>query len=74
MSPTSCDIYFDNNPSRVFYGGQLLNGRVVLKLFKEKTVRGLLPSLMTSYQVINRSIPRIVYQNNLKLNECCELS
>lgn len=42
MSPTSCDIYFDNNPSRVFYGGQLLSGRVVLKLFKEKTVRGLL--------------------------------
>ncbi|KAJ6650030.1 hypothetical protein Bhyg_05273, partial [Pseudolycoriella hygida] len=34
-------IYFDNNPTRVFYGGQLLSGRVVLKLFKEKTVRGI---------------------------------
>ncbi|KAG4069557.1 hypothetical protein HA402_006923 [Bradysia odoriphaga] len=41
MSPTTCDISFDNNPSRVFYGGQLLSGRVVLKLFKEKTVRGI---------------------------------
>lgn len=38
--PTHCEIRFDNEPERVYYGGQLLSGRVMLSLTKEKTVRG----------------------------------
>lgn len=38
--PTQCEIRFDNEPERVYYGGQLLSGRVALSLTKEKTVRG----------------------------------
>lgn len=38
--PTRCEIRFDNEPERVYYGGQLLSGRVTLSLTKEKTVRG----------------------------------
>lgn len=37
---TTCVIEFDNNAQKVFYGGQLLSGRVTLTLHKEKTVRG----------------------------------
>lgn len=38
--PTSVEIVFDNNPKRVYYGGQTVRGKVHLKLAKEKTVRG----------------------------------
>lgn len=38
--PTQCEIRFDNEPDRVYYGGQSLSGRVTLSLTKEKTVRG----------------------------------
>lgn len=38
--PTSCIIAFDNNPNKVFYGGQLLSGRVTITTTKEKTIRG----------------------------------
>lgn len=41
MAKTSCTIAFDNNPQKVFFGGQTLSGRVVLTLRKEKTVRGI---------------------------------
>lgn len=41
MAKTSCTIAFDNNPQKVFFGGQTLSGRVVLTLHKEKTVRGI---------------------------------
>lgn len=40
MARTACVIEFDNNLQKVFYGGQLLSGRVTLTLHKEKTVRG----------------------------------
>lgn len=40
MARTTCLIEFDDNPQKVFYGGQLLSGRVTLQLHKEKTVRG----------------------------------
>lgn len=39
--PTNCVIVFENNPSKVFYGGQLLKGSVTLTLTSEKTVRGI---------------------------------
>lgn len=38
--PTSVEITFDNNPQRVYYGGQAVRGKVHLKLAKEKIVRG----------------------------------
>lgn len=38
--PTTCVIEFDNNSEKVFYGGQLLSGKVTLTTTKEKTVRG----------------------------------
>lgn len=38
--PTNCEIIFDNNPKRVYYGGQTVCGKVHLKLAKEKIVRG----------------------------------
>lgn len=37
--PTTCAIEFDN-PSKVYYSGQNFNGRIVLRLTKEITVRG----------------------------------
>lgn len=39
--PTTCVIAFDNNPDKVFYGGQLLTGKVTLTTTKEKTIRGI---------------------------------
>lgn len=39
--PTQCEIRFDNEPDRVYYGGQMMSGRVTLTLTKEKTVRGI---------------------------------
>lgn len=40
MSKTTCEIVFDNNPNRVYYGGQTVSGTVTLTLHKEKTVKG----------------------------------
>lgn len=36
----SCEIVFENNPEKVFYGGQLLRGRVKLTLAEPVTVKG----------------------------------
>lgn len=47
MARTTCLIEFDNNPQKVFYGGQLLSGQVSLTLHKEKTVRGATVCMMT---------------------------
>lgn len=41
MSKTTCEIVFDNNPNRVYYGGQTVSGTVTLTLHKEKTVKGI---------------------------------
>lgn len=38
MAP-KCRIVFENNPAKVFYGGQQLAGRVELTLTEEVTVR-----------------------------------
>lgn len=40
MSKTTCEIAFDNNPNRVYYGGQTISGSVTLTLHREKTVKG----------------------------------
>ena len=40
MPQTICDVILDGNPLKVIYSGQAISGRVVLKLFKEKSVRG----------------------------------
>lgn len=37
---TTCEINFDDNPDRVYYGGQIVRGTVHLALAKEKTIRG----------------------------------
>lgn len=37
---TTCEITFDDNPDRVYYGGQTVYGRIQLVLGKEKTIRG----------------------------------
>lgn len=37
---TNCKVSFDDNPDRVYYGGQTVRGRVHLTLAKEKTIRG----------------------------------
>lgn len=39
---------FDNNEQRVYYGGQMIEGRVRLTLAKGKIVRGNYPFLTTS--------------------------
>lgn len=38
--PTNCEITFDNNEERVYYGGQSITGHVHLTLSKEKIIRG----------------------------------
>lgn len=38
---TKCVIAFENNPSKVFYSGQLLKGSVTLTLPNEQKVRGI---------------------------------
>ncbi|XP_031621629.1 uncharacterized protein LOC116339736 [Contarinia nasturtii] len=38
---TTCEINFDNNPDRVYYGGQIVRGTVHLALAKEKLIRGI---------------------------------
>lgn len=37
---TKCDILFENNFEKVYYGGQLLSGQAIITLTKEKSVRG----------------------------------
>lgn len=37
---TMCTLIFVNNPRKVYYGGELLNGRVELSIFDSKTIRG----------------------------------
>lgn len=36
----TCVIEFDNNPYGTFFAGQVLNGKVTLKLEKLKLVKG----------------------------------
>lgn len=38
--PTTCEIIFENSPELVYYGGQLLSGRVEVTLTSSKTLRG----------------------------------
>lgn len=38
--PTTCEIEFENNPSKVIYAGQLLRGTVKLQVTSVKPVRG----------------------------------
>ncbi|KAG4069549.1 hypothetical protein HA402_006915 [Bradysia odoriphaga] len=38
---TKCDILFENNFEKVYYGGQLLSGQAIVTLTKEKSVRGI---------------------------------
>lgn len=38
-SPT-CDIEFDENPLKIYYGGQLLQGSAIITFHKPQTVRG----------------------------------
>lgn len=40
MSKTSCEILFDNNPNRVYYGGDIIKGSVIITLHKEKIIKG----------------------------------
>lgn len=37
---TTCEVTFDDNPDRVYYGGQTVRGFVTLTLAKEKNIRG----------------------------------
>lgn len=37
---TKCLIRFDDNPNKVFYGGQTIVGTVLLTLAKEQSVKG----------------------------------
>lgn len=37
---TKCLIRFDDNPNKVFYGGQMIVGTVLLTLTKELPVKG----------------------------------
>lgn len=46
--PTNCEIIFENNEERVYYGGQTIEGRIRLTLAKGKIVRGNYPLLTTS--------------------------
>lgn len=38
---TKCDIIFENNFDKVYFGGQLLSGQAIVTLAKEKSVRGM---------------------------------
>lgn len=46
--PTNCEIIIENNEERVYYGGQMIEGRVRLTLAKGKIVRGNYLLLATS--------------------------
>lgn len=59
--PTQCNIQFDNEPDRVYYGGQSLNGRVTLSLTKEKTVRGTLAFQSNHYEYENLRSGRLPF-------------
>lgn len=37
--PTTCQLEFENNPSKVIYSGQYLHGKVHMSLTREITVR-----------------------------------
>lgn len=56
MSP-DCRIEFIENPWKVYYAGQMLNGAVKLKLTKPQTVRGTQSQLFLNFHLIlKRSI------------------
>lgn len=38
---STCEFEFDNNPSKIFYSGQTINGKVKLHLNEVKKVRGI---------------------------------
>lgn len=38
---TKCDIVFENNFEKVYYGGQSISGQAIVTLAKEKSVRGM---------------------------------
>ncbi|XP_031621628.1 arrestin domain-containing protein 17-like [Contarinia nasturtii] len=38
--PTTCGIEYEDNPSKVFYAGQLIRGRVKFILTEDKNIRG----------------------------------
>lgn len=40
MGKTSCEIVFENNPYRVYYGGDEIKGNVIITLHKEKIIKG----------------------------------
>lgn len=39
--PTTCDIYFENNPFKIIYTDQFLRGVVISTLTSSKKVRGI---------------------------------
>lgn len=41
MGKTSCEILFENNPNRVYYGGDVVKGTVIITLHKEKIIKGM---------------------------------
>lgn len=38
--PSECKIIFEDNPDKVFYGGQLLSGHVEIIIDESKTAKG----------------------------------
>lgn len=65
---TKVDIFFDNNPNKVFYGGQVLRGRVILSLPRDSTLKSkyLNRELLVSLFLI-RFIPfHFILQNRKK--------
>lgn len=38
----TCEVQFENNPSGIFYAGQVINGKVTLTADKIKQVKGML--------------------------------
>lgn len=41
MGKTSCEILFEKNPNRVYYGGDVVKGNVIITLHKEKIIKGM---------------------------------
>lgn len=67
----TCKFYFENNPNRVYYTGQVVNGCVNLTIYEAITVKGKwCPNVATHTFEIKRTStdPYIIYPLDVRVN------